>query len=93
MFEVPPAVAGVENVDLCTSVADSKQGSSSVSADHSVQKQLQRKAEGLASALTTQKQLTTGEVINVSKQDEQGNKYSLTACSVGVIEETPWARF
>ena len=59
----------------------------------SVWKQLQRKAEAPTSALTTQTQLSTAEVINVSKQDEQGTKYSLTACGVGDIEETPQARF
>ena len=56
-----------------------------------MQKQLQRKADGPAIALTTQTQLS--EVINVSKQEEQGTKYSLTACRVGHIEETPPARF
>ena len=55
--------------------------------------QLQRKAEGPASAPTTQTQLSTGEVINVSKEDEQGTKYSLLACRVGDIEETPPACF
>ena len=32
-------------------------------------------------------------MINVSKQDEQGTKYSLLACRVGDIEETPPAGF
>ena len=50
-------------------------------------------AEAPASAPTTQTQPSTGEVINVSKQDEQGTKYSLTACRVGDIEEMLPARF
>ena len=58
-----------------------------------MRKQLQRKAETAASAPTPQTQLSKGEVINVSKQDEQGTKYSLTACRVGDIEETPPAHF
>ena len=37
--------------------------------------------------------MSTGEVINVSKQDEQGNKCTLTACRIDDIEETPPARF
>ena len=41
----------------------------------------------------TQTQLSTGEVINVSKQDDQGAKCSLTACRIEDIEETPPARF
>ena len=57
-----------------------------------VQKQLQRKAEAPALA-PTQTQLSTGEVINVSKQDDQGNKCTLTACCIADIEETPAARF
>ena len=32
-------------------------------------------------------------MINVSKQDDQGNKCTLTACCSGYIEETPSARF
>ena len=32
-------------------------------------------------------------MINVSKQDEQGSKFSLTACRIQDIEETPPARF
>ena len=32
-------------------------------------------------------------MINISKQDEQGTKYSLTARRVGDIEETPLAHF
>ena len=32
-------------------------------------------------------------MINVSKQDEQGSKFSETACRIGDIEETPPARF
>ena len=57
-----------------------------------VQKQLQRKAEAPASAPTLT-QLSTGEVIDVSKQDEQGNKCTLTARCSEDIEETPLARF
>ena len=41
----------------------------------------------------TETQLSTGEVINVSKPDEHGTKYSVTACRIGDIEETPPARF
>ena len=58
-----------------------------------VRKQLQRKPEAPTSAPTTQTQLSTGEVINVSKQDDQGNKCTLTACRIEDIEETPPARF
>ena len=57
-----------------------------------VRKQLQRNAEAPASA-PTQTQLSTGEVIDVSKQDEQGNKCTLTARRIEDIEETPPARF
>ena len=57
-----------------------------------VQKQLQRKAEAPSSA-PPQTQLSTGKVINVSKQDEQTSKFSLTACRIEDIEETPPARF
>ena len=57
-----------------------------------MRKQLQRKAEAPSSA-ATQTQMSTGEVINVSKQDEQGNKCTLTACRIEDIEETPPARF
>ena len=32
-------------------------------------------------------------MINVSKEDEQGSKFSLTACRIEDIEETPPARF
>ena len=32
-------------------------------------------------------------MINVSKQDEQGSKFALTACRSDDIEETPPARF
>ena len=59
----------------------------------SVRKRFQRKAETPASVPTTQTQLSTGKMINVSNQDEQGTKYSLTACRVGDIEETPPASF
>ena len=59
----------------------------------SVQGYLQRKAEEPASAPRTQTQLNTEEVINLFKQAEQGIKYSLTACRVKDIEETPPARF
>ena len=38
-------------------------------------------------------QLSTGEVINVCKQDDQGNKCTLTACHIEDIEETAAARF
>ena len=54
--------------------------------------QLQRKAEASASA-PTQTQLSTGEVISVSKHDDEGNKCTLTACRIEDIEETPPARF
>ena len=57
-----------------------------------VRKQLQRKTEAPASA-PTQTQLSTGDVIIVSKQDEQGSKFALTACLIEDIEETPPARF
>ena len=40
-----------------------------------------------------QTQLSTGDVINHSKQDEQGSKFALTACRIEDIEETPPARF
>ena len=59
----------------------------------SVRERLQRKGEEPASASTTQTQLSTGEVINVFKQDDQGNKCTLTACCIGDIEETPQARY
>ena len=57
-----------------------------------VRKQLQRKTEAPSSA-ASQTQLSTGDVINVSKQDDQGSKFSLTACRIEDIEETPQARF
>ena len=57
-----------------------------------VRKQLQRKAEAPASA-PTQTQLSTGEVIDVSKQDKQGNKCTLTPRRIEDMEETPPARF
>ena len=57
-----------------------------------VRKQLQRKTEAPSSA-PPQTQLSTGDVINVSKQDEQGSKFALTACSVEHIQETPPGRF
>ena len=57
-----------------------------------VRKQLQMKTEAPSSA-PSQTQLSTGDVINVSKQDEQGSKFSLTACRIEDIEETPPARF
>ena len=59
----------------------------------SVRRQLQRKADGSALAPMTQTQLSTGEVINVSKLDEHGIKYSVTACCIGDIEETQPAPF
>ena len=55
--------------------------------------QLQRKAEAPASAPMTQTQLSTSEVVDVSKQDDQGNKCTLTACRIEDIEETPPACF
>ena len=55
-------------------------------------KQLQRKTEAPSLALS-QTQLCTGDVIHVSKQDEQGSKFALTACRIEDIEETPPARF
>ena len=57
-----------------------------------VRKQLQRKTEA-PSLAPSQTQLSTGDVINVSKQDEQGSKFSLTACRIDNIEETPPACF
>ena len=57
-----------------------------------VRKQLQRRTEAPSLALS-ETQLSTGDVINVSKQDEQGSKFALTACRIGDIEETPPARF
>ena len=57
-----------------------------------MQKQLQSKAAAPASA-QTQTQSSTGEVINVSKQDDKGNKCTLTACRIEDIKETPPACF
>ena len=57
-----------------------------------VRKQLQRKTKALSLA-PPQTQLSTGDVINVSKQDEQGSKFALTACRIEDIEETPPVRF
>ena len=57
-----------------------------------VRKQLQRKTEA-PSLAPPQTQLSTRDVINVSKQDEQGSKFTLTACRIEDIEETPPARF
>ena len=57
-----------------------------------LRKQLQRRTEA-PSLAPSQTQLSTGDVINVSKQDEQGSKLSLTACRIEDIEETPPARF
>ena len=54
-----------------------------------MRKQLQRKTEAASSA-PPQTQRTTGDEINVSKQDEQGCKI---ACHIEDIEETPPARF
>ena len=59
----------------------------------SLQKQLQRKAVAPPTVPTTQTQLSTGEVINVSKEDDQGNKCTLTAFSIEDIGETPPAGF
>ena len=56
-----------------------------------VRKQLQRKTQAPSLALP-QIQLSTGDVINVSKQDEQGREFALTACRIGDIGETPPAR-
>ena len=58
-----------------------------------MRKELQKKAEGRASAPTTQTQLSTDKLINVAGQVEQGTKYSLTACHVGDIQEIPSACF
>ena len=57
-----------------------------------VRKQLQTKTEA-PSLAPPQTQLSTGDVINVSKQDEQGSKFALTACHIEDMEETPPARF
>ena len=57
-----------------------------------VPKQLQRKTEA-PSLAQPQTQLSTGDVINVSKRDEQGSKFALTACGIEDIDETPPARF
>ena len=57
-----------------------------------VRKQLQRKTEAPSSA-PPQTQLSTGDVINVSKQDEHESKFALTACDIEDIEETPPDRF
>ena len=57
-----------------------------------VRKQLQRKTEA-PSLAPSQTQLSTGNVINVSKQDEQGSKFALTACRVEDVDKTPPARF
>ena len=55
-------------------------------------KQFHRKAEA-PSLAPPQTQLSTGDVINVSKQDEQGSKFALTACRIEDIEERRPARF
>ena len=52
-----------------------------------VRKQLQRNTEA-PSLAPSQTQLSTGDVINVSKQDEEGSKFALTACRIEDIEET-----
>ena len=57
-----------------------------------MRQQLQRKAEAPSSA-PTQTQMSTGEVIAVSKEDDQGNKCTWTACRFEDIEETPPAGF
>ena len=57
-----------------------------------VRKQLQSKTEA-PSLARSQTQLSTGDVINVSNQDEQGSKFSLTARRIEDCEETPPARF
>ena len=56
-----------------------------------VRNQPQRKTEAPSSA-PPKTQLNTGDVINVSKQDEQGSKFALTACRIEDMEETPPAR-
>ena len=55
-------------------------------------KQLPRKTEA-PSLAPPQTQLSTGDVINVSKQDQQGSKFDLMACGIEDIGETPPARF
>ena len=45
------------------------------------------------SSTPPQTQLSTGDVINVSKQDWQGSKFALTPCRIEDIKETPTARF
>ena len=57
-----------------------------------VRKQLQRKTEAPSSA-PPQTQLSTRDVINVSKQDQQRRKFALTACRIEDIEETPPALY
>ena len=57
-----------------------------------VRKQLQRKTEA-PSLAPSQTQLNTGDVINVSNQDEQGSQFAPTACRIGDIEETTPACF
>ena len=59
----------------------------------SARRQLQRKAEAPAFAPVTQTQLSTGQVINVSKQDDQGAQCTFIACCIEDIEVTPPARF
>ena len=92
-FEVPIAVAKVENIVPAPLWWTGAKGASPSPQTLSVPKKLQRKAEEPASVPTTETQLSTGKVINVSKPDDQGTKCTLTACRVGVIEETPPARF
>ena len=57
-----------------------------------VRRQLRRKGEAPSSP-PTQTQLSTAEVNNVPKQDDQGNKCTLTAWRIEDIEDTPPARF
>ena len=72
-------------------MADWGQGRTSITADAGRAERLQRKTEA-PSLAPSQTQLSTGDVINVSKQDEQGSKFALTACRIEDIEETPPAR-
>ena len=79
---------------LCTvkSKVTGDQGALPLPQTLAVRKQLQRKTEA-PSLAPSQTQLSTGDVINVSKQDEQGSKFALTACRIEDIEETLPARF
>ena len=86
-------MAEVEDVDHCTSVLRTgDKGAAPLPQTLPVRKQLQRKTEA-PSLAPPQTQLSTGDVINVSKQDEQGSKFALTAFRIENIEETTLARF